>query len=116
MFDWQGTSSSRLQVNIRVNDSDAASGGGGPPDVQRWNQAMNLATNAFLTFSQVCSAASALLHCCLPLLFSGRIEGQGPATDVHVHVVVLLEAQWGKQRTGLVVYPLAAAHAETIAS
>ncbi|KAL3149658.1 hypothetical protein ABBQ38_013490 [Trebouxia sp. C0009 RCD-2024] len=52
VFDWQDTSRSRLQVNIRVNDTNAAGGRGGPPDVQRCNQAMNLATNAFLTFSQ----------------------------------------------------------------
>lgn len=60
VFDWQDSDSGRLQVNIRVNDTNAAGGGGGPPDVQRWNQAMNLATNAFLTFSQVCFLPSQL--------------------------------------------------------
>ena len=38
---------------MRVNDTDAAESDGGPPDVQRWNQAMNLAANAFLIYSQV---------------------------------------------------------------
>ena len=46
---------------MRVHDTDAAGGGGGPPDVQRWNQAMNLAANAFLRFSQV----TCLLFCFL---------------------------------------------------
>ena len=54
IYDWQDTNRSSLRVNIRVNDTDAAGGDGGPPNVQRWNQAMNLAANAFLTFSQVC--------------------------------------------------------------
>lgn len=54
IYDWQDTDGSSLRVNIRVNDTDAAGGDGGPPNVQRWNQAMNLAANAFLTFSQVC--------------------------------------------------------------
>ena len=49
----QATNSSSLQVNMRVKDTDAAESDGGPPDVQRWNQAMNLAANAFLTYSQV---------------------------------------------------------------
>ena len=53
IYDWQATNSSSLQVNMRVNDTDAAESDGGPPDVQRWNQAMNLAANAFLTYSQV---------------------------------------------------------------
>ena len=55
VYDWQDTNSSSLHVDIRVNDTDAAGGDGGPPDTQRWNQAMNLAANAFLSFSQVCS-------------------------------------------------------------
>ncbi len=53
IYDWQATNSSSLQVNMRVKDTDAAESDGGPPDVQRWNQAMNLAANAFLTYSQV---------------------------------------------------------------
>ncbi|DBA88861.1 TPA: hypothetical protein ACH3X2_000106 [Trebouxia sp. C0005] len=52
IYDWQATNSSSLQVNMRVNDTDAAESDGGPPGVQRWNQAMNLAANAFLTYSQ----------------------------------------------------------------
>ncbi len=39
---------------MRVNDTDAAESDDGPPNVQRWSQAMNLAANAFLTYSQVC--------------------------------------------------------------
>lgn len=82
-------------MNIRVNDSDAAGGGGGGdgglPNVQRWNQAMNLATNAFLTFSQVwCSDNVLLQHAVLPLAVVVRwgIEVGGSATDVCVQFVV----------------------------
>ena len=50
---------------MRVNDTDAAESDGGPPDVQRWNQAMNLAANAFLTYSQVFHLiTSCLRRCC----------------------------------------------------
>lgn len=53
VYDWLDTNKQSLHVNIRVNDTNAAQGGTGPPIVQRWNAAMNMASNAFLNYSQV---------------------------------------------------------------
>ena len=53
VYDWLDTNALGLHVNIRVNDTNAAQSGTGAPVVQRWNAAVNMASNAFLNYSQV---------------------------------------------------------------
>ncbi|KAL4428467.1 hypothetical protein ABPG75_002556 [Micractinium tetrahymenae] len=64
LYDWHNTSSSAgLRVNVWVNDTNVGGGqatGQGPPDVQRWSQAVNLAANAYLK-RELGPAASARL-------------------------------------------------------
>lgn len=52
LYDWHNTSAAAgLRVTVWVNDTNVGGGqatGQGPPDVQRWSQAVNLAANAYL--------------------------------------------------------------------
>lgn len=51
VYDWGITSPRQLDVNIRVNDSILISSSAErPPELQRWNQPMNMASNAFLRY------------------------------------------------------------------
>jgi hypothetical protein len=47
LYDWHTTNASWLNVSIWVNNTNVARAAG-PPDVQRWNQPLNLAANAYL--------------------------------------------------------------------
>lgn len=48
LIDWRGSGPGGYEPLVIVNGSDATGRVGGPPDVQRWNQALNLASNAFV--------------------------------------------------------------------
>ncbi|GMH42708.1 hypothetical protein BSKO_10627 [Bryopsis sp. KO-2023] len=51
LYDWQESTPRKLDVNIRVNDSIIISSQAqNPPRLQRWNQPMNMAANAFLRY------------------------------------------------------------------
>lgn len=51
-YDWRHTSASGLAVSVWVNNSNVGREVG-PPEVQRWNQPLNLAANAFLKLLKV---------------------------------------------------------------
>ena len=57
LFDWRDTGAAGLNVDVWVNNSNVAKDQGqtsqGPPDVQRWNQPMNMAANAYLKVLKV---------------------------------------------------------------
>ncbi|RMZ55080.1 hypothetical protein APUTEX25_005706, partial [Auxenochlorella protothecoides] len=60
LYDWRDTSRSAMRVAVWVNNSDVASRAGGPPDVQRWNQPLNLASSAFLRAARGPGASASL--------------------------------------------------------
>ena len=54
LYDWRNTSAAGLAVSVWVNNSNVEleQQGTVPPDVQRWAQPLNLATNAYLKYLQ----------------------------------------------------------------